>query len=136
MKSAGYIPIERGSKESHQKALQACKEKLKKNMSILFFPEGTRSTSGSPKSFKVGAFKLSKECKLPILPIVLKGSGQLLKKGSLAPNKEIVQLSVLPLVSHKHDESISDYTERVRELIVNQHAIMTTTKNHKDSFYD
>ena len=126
MSRAGYIPIERGSKKSHQQALQSCTEALQTNMPVLFFPEGTRSTFGYPKAFKIGAFKLAKECRIPILPIVIKGSGHLLKKGSLAPNKGHVQLSILPLIDSEDNESILEYTERVQKLIVKKHATMTT----------
>ena len=80
LKWADYVPIQRGDKDSHQKALKHCQEHLKNRTPVLFFPEGTRSTTGSPKAFKTGAFHLAKQSNVPVLPIVLCGAGNLLQK--------------------------------------------------------
>jgi 1-acyl-sn-glycerol-3-phosphate acyltransferase len=122
MKSSGYVPIKRGCRESHQQALEKCKHILRTNTPLLFFPEGTRSTAGSPKTFKLGAFRLALEHNLPILPIVIKGSNRLLTKGSLAPNKETVQIEVLPPTMHNKGEDVVDYTKRVQRIIVDKHS--------------
>ncbi len=121
MKSADYIPIKRGDKQSSRKALELCKEKLRHNTPILFFPEGTRSTLGYPKTFKPGAFKISQEMNLPVLPIVLKGAGKLLTKGSLAPNKATITMKILDLIYPQKEESLADYTLRVEQLMRKEH---------------
>ena len=87
MRSAGYIPLKRGNKSS-RRALKLCKENLRRQIPVLFFPEGTRSTLGYPKTFKPGAFKISQEMNLPVLPIVLKGAGKLLNKAAWPPTKQ------------------------------------------------
>lgn len=121
MKAAGYIPIKRGNKESSKRALEICKENLRRNIPVLFFPEGTRSTLGYPKTFKPGAFKLSQEMDLPVLPIILKGAGKLLLKGSLAPNKATITMKILPMIHSEENESLADYTLRVENLMKEVH---------------
>ena len=48
---------------------------------MLIFPEGTRSRSGALGEFKNGAFKLALLTKKPIVPIVIRGTGEALSKG-------------------------------------------------------
>lgn len=122
MKWAGYIPVKRGNKESHKKALEACKETIARKVPVLFFPEGTRSTLGHPKEFKVGAFKIAKDMNVPVFPIVLKGAGKLLKKGSFAPNKAAITVKLLEPVTSPQEESIGDFAKRVENLIKKEHA--------------
>ena len=83
MKYAGYIPIVRSSKESGKMAVDRAKELLKEGVSVLFFPEGTRSQDGTIKEFKVGAFKLARELKAEILPVVIDGTGDVMPKDTL-----------------------------------------------------
>jgi 1-acyl-sn-glycerol-3-phosphate acyltransferase len=123
---SGYIPIQRGSRESHKHAIDLCKQSIEEKTPVLFFPEGTRSTLGYPKDFKVGAFKVAKEVGAPVLPIVLKGAGKLLKKGSLAPKKATMVVKILDPVSSPLEESIEDFTKRVEELIIKEHKNINT----------
>ena len=121
MRWAGYIPIIRGQRESHAKALDQCRKLLYNQTPVLFFPEGTRSTTGKPKNFKIGAFLLAKECQLPILPIVLYGAGKLLKKHSIAPKAATVHIKILPLTSIQEAETVEDFCKRVQNMIVKEH---------------
>jgi len=121
MKWSGYIPIHRGAKESHKTAIDLCKKTIEEKTPVLFFPEGTRSTLGYPKDFKVGAFKVAKEVGVSVLPIVLKGAGKLLKKGSLTPNKATMVVKILAPISSPQEEAIEDFTKRVEELIIKEH---------------
>ena len=70
---------------------------LQNGMSLLFFPEGTRSQTGSIGTFQKGAFKMAIKEKKPILPIFMEGTRQVLQKGSWVFNpKASVCLTVLP----------------------------------------
>ena len=124
MNAAGYIPIERGNKESHRWALEKSATLLREDVSMLFFPEGTRSKLGKPKEFKAGAFRLAHECQVPILPVVLKGAGKLLTKGTMAPARAVLKIKILPPCQIRDNESVKDFTERVREMIVEEHALL------------
>ena len=121
MRWGGFISVERGVKESHSRALSLCKEKIKSGTPVIFFPEGTRSTLGYPKDFKVGAFKIAKEMGIPVLPLVLKGAGNLLRKGSLAPNKASMTVKVLKPVKSIESESIEEFAKRVETLVILEH---------------
>lgn len=124
MRWADYVPIVRGSKDSHIQALATSEKHLRAGTSMLFFPEGTRSTLGYPKEFKTGAFRLALKCGLPVLPIVLQGAGNLLKKKSLCPEPATMQVQILAPVSALAGEGPQEFTTRVRALIVSAHATL------------
>ncbi|MBC62096.1 MAG: hypothetical protein CMP11_06525 [Zetaproteobacteria bacterium] len=121
MKMSGYIPIKREDKKSRQDAIKKCELSLENKVSVLFFPEGTRSSLGYPKKFKLGAFKLSKEKNYPIVPIALKGAGGLLKKSSLSPSKATVKISVLPAIYPHNYSSLETYTQAAHDMICDEH---------------
>ncbi len=82
MTFAGYIPINRSSPQSGKEALDRAQQWLSKNVSVLFFPEGTRSLDGEIKKFKAGAFRSAQAAETEILPIVLQGTGDAFPKKS------------------------------------------------------
>jgi 1-acyl-sn-glycerol-3-phosphate acyltransferase len=79
---AGDIPIRRGDSGSASEALRKAREYLARGMSVMIFPEGTRSRTGELGSFKSGAFRLAIEAQVPILPIVVTGTAAGYPKGS------------------------------------------------------
>ncbi|OFZ47346.1 MAG: hypothetical protein A3D92_18615 [Bacteroidetes bacterium RIFCSPHIGHO2_02_FULL_44_7] len=79
---SGYMPIARGSKTSGRAVLERASHYLKRGVSVLLFPEGTRSLDGELRDFKPGAFKLAAEEGIPIVPIIIDGTRDLIPKGS------------------------------------------------------
>ena len=132
MRAAGYVPIVRGDKSSHAKALKMSEDILKAGTPMLYFPEGTRSTSGRPKEFKTGAFRLAQKCGLPVLPIVLHGSGKLLKKKTICPNSATIKISILPFISPLPEESPSEFAQRVREKMLICHDEISMNGKHSN----
>ncbi len=67
-----FLPVDRKSVQSRSRSFQRMVEKLNEGISILIFPEGTRNRTPQPlKSFYDGAFRLSAETGVAILPIVI-----------------------------------------------------------------
>jgi len=87
MAAAGYIPLVRSSRVSGKDALTHARDWLSREVSVLFFPEGTRSLNGEIKDFKAGAFKTAKEMGVEILPVILDGTGAAVPKKSWKLNK-------------------------------------------------
>jgi 1-acyl-sn-glycerol-3-phosphate acyltransferase len=77
-----HIKLSRGKLSSIKKAYRQAEYWLKNNMSVLFFPEGTRSKTGDMDNFQNGAFKLAIKEKKPILPIAIEGTKDAIPKGS------------------------------------------------------
>ncbi len=120
MKWSGYVSVSRGNKNSQLQALEASRAWLKRGISMAFFPEGTRSEDGRVKEFKGGAFKLSQEENVAIVPIVLRGTRDMLVKNSGFPKKAHLDIEILPPVYPIASEETKDFAERVRLMIANQ----------------
>ena len=82
MHLSGDIPIKRGSSESVKEMMQTARDTLLRGLSVMIFPEGTRSPDGNLLPFKDGAFQLAIETGTPILPIALAGTRDCRPKGS------------------------------------------------------
>lgn len=81
MARIGYIPIDRESpKKAYRSMLQAV-EKVKNGFSVMIFPEGTRSPDGHLQPFKKGVFLIALKSQAPILPITIKGTNKIMRKG-------------------------------------------------------
>ena len=97
MSLAGHIKLSRGKFGSIKKVYREAAEYLRGGMSVLFFPEGTRSETAEMRDFQNGAFKLAIKERVPILPISIEGTGNAIPKGSwLLQTKAPVSLKVLP----------------------------------------
>jgi 1-acyl-sn-glycerol-3-phosphate acyltransferase len=82
MRIAGDIPIDRGNARSGAKALLRAGWYLQRKCSVIFFPEGTRSSDTRIGRFNDGAFHLAIKQRLPILPVLVDGSHDCLPKKS------------------------------------------------------
>lgn len=82
MQMAGDIKLIRGKRESAVDAIRQCRDRLAKKVSIMIFPEGTRSRDWEMLPFKDGAFRLAIEAGAPILPIAVAGTRSAMAKGT------------------------------------------------------
>jgi 1-acyl-sn-glycerol-3-phosphate acyltransferase len=80
---AGHIPIDRSSTQNAVSSMQKAASYLKRGICAFVFPEGTRSRDGFLHKFKKGGFKLAIQAGVPIIPITIKGSRQVLPPDSI-----------------------------------------------------
>jgi len=95
MRMAGDISLRRGERSSGVQALASARDRLAKRVSVMIFPEGTRSRDGTMLPFKDGAFRIAIEAGAPILPMVIAGTRQAMLKGSMRFTKAHARLEVL-----------------------------------------
>lgn len=97
MRLAKHIRLERGDFSSIKKVYRQAGEWLGKGVSVLFFPEGTRSDDNKIGEFQNGAFKLAIKERVPVLPVLIKGTKDAIPKGSwLFKTKTSCLIKVLP----------------------------------------
>lgn len=80
---AGHIFIDRSNPRSARAAVAEALVRLGNGVGILFFPEGTRSLDGKLLPFKKGAFRLAIEQQLPVLPVTLVGTRNIMPAKTL-----------------------------------------------------
>ena len=83
LRMADYITVDRGDDESKAEMLAKSYDSLKKGISIMIFPEGTRIPGDGMGFFKRGAFALSIDANVPLLPVLIDGTGEILPKHGL-----------------------------------------------------
>jgi len=79
---ARHIRLRRGDFSSVKRAYREAGEWLRNGVSVVFFPEGTRSDNHEIGTFQNGAFKLAIKEKVPILPIMIEGTKNAIPKRS------------------------------------------------------
>jgi len=117
------IPVDRKSITKKAGVFKACSEMLDQNVSVMFFPEGTRSKTGKLNRFSYGAFDLALRKKVNILPMVIDGTqGCLPKKSWVFEPSHNIKLKVLPPVdvSDFDKTDVKKLTAHVREQILVQ----------------
>jgi 1-acyl-sn-glycerol-3-phosphate acyltransferase len=83
MRRGGHISINRGSTAEAIASLQRAATEIRPGLSVFLFPEGTRTRDGSLQPFKKGGFRFALQTRLPVVPVTIKGTRQLLPRDSI-----------------------------------------------------
>ena len=95
MRIVGDIRLERGDVRSGVKALAECRKWLGRRVSVMIFPEGTRTPSGPLGEFHEGAFRIAIQTGAPILPLAVVGTREGLIKGDWRFGRSDAEVRVL-----------------------------------------
>jgi len=121
MKASGHIPVDRGNPREAKKAIERAVEVVKSgDLSLIIFPEGTRSTTGELGSFKLGGFSLAVSAGADIVPMAISGTRELLPKGAyhLNPRPITVRMGEPIRISDYDKQSKAVLAEQTREAIL------------------
>jgi len=107
---AGFIFVDNSSAQTAAKTIQIAESKLKNGASVVIFPEGSRSPTGKTGKFKKGAYQMALDLKLPIAPVTINGSFNVLPIHTYLfhPHK-------MELIIHEPIETDSIHIENIRE---------------------
>ena len=119
MRMAGDVPVRRGERASRKDAIEECRDRLRRRVSVMIFPEGTRSRTEELLPFKDGAFRLAVETGVPILPLVVAGTRGAIPKGSRSFGRARAEVRVLEPIPTEGLSlaEVPALRERVRALI-------------------
>ncbi len=117
---AGDIPVKRGFGPSAIEAMERCRQVLRRRVSVMIFPEGTRSRTAELLPFKDGAFRLAIEAGVPILPLVVSGTGTALPKHGWRFGRSAAEVRVLEPIETAGLTlaDVPSLKTRVREIII------------------
>jgi 1-acyl-sn-glycerol-3-phosphate acyltransferase len=90
----GFIPIDRSNRESAIRSLDRAARRIRSGVSVLVFPEGTRSRDGTLQPFKKGGFMLALKAGVPVVPVVVLGTDAIMEKGSLRVGRAEVEVRI------------------------------------------
>lgn len=113
MHSAGFIALDRSSRERSRQTLLASAEVLKGGTSIWIAPEGTRSKTGELGPFRKGGFHLALQSGCRILPISVLGTRAVLP----AKGARITEGCLVRVVVHEPIDPAQFGEERREQLI-------------------
>ena len=107
---ADYYPVMEGAEGS----VPQLRERVAEGYSIVVFPEGTRSPDGVIKRFHKGAFFMAEQLNLPILPLLIHGAGDGIRKGDMYLNNSRVTVVFLSKIFPGDDSFGATYAERTK----------------------
>ncbi len=108
----GFFPSTRGFEEISS----SLKELIADGYSIFVFPEGTRAEDRKPKRFHKGAFYLAEQLGLDILPLVMHGTGEYIKKGEYFGRRSAITVKALDRIKPGDKQWGSNYSERTKSI--------------------
>jgi 1-acyl-sn-glycerol-3-phosphate acyltransferase len=118
MRMAKFVPVERGSRRDAAKAsVEAAADALRSGLSILVYPEGTRSVDGRLSTFKKGPFFLAEQTDAPIVPVAVSGTQKMMRKGSVAITPGLATIRLLPAIEPRDYATRDALMKAVRDSI-------------------
>ena len=110
----GYIPISRENPREAIKSLKYAAERVNKGISVVIFPEGTRSTDCTLGDFKRGAFMLADFAKVQLVPVAISGSIDIMSRTKFKIKSGDVTVKFANPVEYSKDK---DLLERIKTKI-------------------
>ena len=112
MRGVGYISIDRSNRKSAFESLERAAQTIRNGTSVLIFPEGTRSRDGHMLPFKKGGFVLSVDSGVPIVPIIIRGTREIIPKGHFMIRPAPITMQILDPVE------TSGYTRKTKDTLL------------------
>jgi 1-acyl-sn-glycerol-3-phosphate acyltransferase len=108
----GILPVRRSGEGGYAALLAAVRPALEAGRTVVIYPEGTRSTDGTIGEFRSGALRLARECGVPLVPVAITGTADVLPKGG--------RFSPAPMQVHIGEPVDPDSTspEELREEVI------------------
>jgi 1-acyl-sn-glycerol-3-phosphate acyltransferase len=118
LRGANAIPVDKGAR-SYKRIAEAMRERASRGISILTFPEGTRTLDGHVGSFRRGVFRMAIEAGLPIVPMAVRGAFRMLPKGAFTARPASLDVYMAPPIATA-DLTLDD----LPELMARTHAVL------------
>lgn len=118
MRMAGDVSVDRGQVHSRANAYEKMCEWIERGASVMIFPEGTRSRTTEMLPFRNGAFRLAIQTGRPIQPIVVSGTREAIRKGSMLFGRADVVVRLLdPVPVNGEETTVQELNALVRARI-------------------
>ncbi|MGB5914985.1 MAG: lysophospholipid acyltransferase family protein [Phormidesmis sp.] len=118
IRAYGAYPVKRGSAD--RSAIRAALQQLEQGWAVGIFLQGVRTPDGRVSSPKLGAALIAAKAQVPLLPVSLWGTEQILRKGSALPNPAPVTIrigDIIPPPTTKDKAELQEITQRCADEI-------------------
>jgi 1-acyl-sn-glycerol-3-phosphate acyltransferase len=120
MKKLGFVPISENNTLEAFKAIKKINSLLREGESIVVFPEGRVTKDGKLNPFGLGTSIISLNTKIPVTPIAINGTFNILPKGKWIFSREIIKVRIgKPVLFESYDRPNHEQYLRVTEKIRN-----------------
>lgn len=102
-RKAGHIYVDKHSPAAVRQTMEEAEKRLSRGMSVVVFPEGSRTKDGHVHTFRRGAYMLAMEFSLPVVPVTVDGAYDV-----LPPTAKLMRPGRIILTIHKPIEAGSD----------------------------
>ena len=118
LRACGWFGVERESPIAFKRFQEEVQARRKAGWipNLVVFPEGTRSTDGQLQPFRMGTFLLAARCRLPILPVVIRGTAPIHGRNAFACYPGTVRVDVLPPIEPPGKLSAAEILDAVAAL--------------------
>jgi 1-acyl-sn-glycerol-3-phosphate acyltransferase len=116
---AGFIFVDTSSPQAAARTIREAEQRLNNGASIAIFPEGSRTKTGKINTFKKGAYQMALDLKLPVVPVTINGSYEVMPAHSyfIHPHKmELIIHEPIPTDS-MNPESLREAAQTIRRLL-------------------
>ena len=117
MRRAQFIEVDRSNRDAAVDSVRRAVEVLKSGLSMMVYPEGTRSRDGRLLPFKKGPFHLAMDSGIPVVPVTIVGAHEVWPKGKLQVNPGLIKVIFHPPVDPRTFASREALMDAVREII-------------------
>lgn len=115
---SGHIYVDNSSPKAIKETMTTAESRLAGGMSVVVFPEGSRTPDGRLKRFKRGAYILAEEFHLPVVPVTIDGAYDVLPRSSVLPHWGRIILTIHhPIEASADGHDCSELISRSREAI-------------------
>lgn len=131
MHAVGMVSLERQNRKAAFSAYSDAAERIKEGTSIIVFPEGTRGDEYPLRQFKKGPFVLAIDAGAPIVPVLIYGAREVIKRGSILIHPGKIHVHLLEPVSvegmnyEDRDHLANECRRRIAEALESEYGIKT-----------
>ncbi|HJO30012.1 MAG TPA: lysophospholipid acyltransferase family protein [Acidobacteriota bacterium] len=118
MSRVGYIPVKRDDPKKARESIENAASRVASGLSVLIFPEGTRSVEGEVARFKRGGVNLAHTAAVSVVPVAIINSGRLLPRGSWHADPGVITMRIGDPINPENFSDPRALASNVRSAIV------------------
>lgn len=117
-KMSGHIFVDKSSPRAIKETMETAEKRLAGGMSVVVFPEGSRTPDGRLHRFKRGAYMLAMEFNLPVVPVTIDGAYAVMPRWAKLPRPGRIVLTIhKPITAGEEGHDLNELMEQSREAI-------------------